>query len=179
MTDLEYTLITDSLKHYKTIIKNGFILGYGLLVANAVLYILTASDIFDHHWSRWILFISLFISTSITSMVLSTGMDMEIDNVNKHSTKEMRQLALDTIYKKRYCIFNDVLIYLNCVVGVGVLLNYARYYAKWWTWVIFGFLMLLYTALVFMSYLYSSSVSDSAKKVQRDINSLISKVGEF
>lgn len=174
LSNEEYTLVQDKVKHFKTVRSKFFIFTWLLLITEITLYIFTAGGLMDHGWMKYILFVSLFISISVANCIILGSASHEIENVN-HTLpkKEMRRTHLKIVYSKACNIMSWIIAFINSFFAFSVMVNYAKYYSTWWMWIIVVIAIIILTIATLVQYWLVAELKPAVEKVQKDINALI------
>lgn len=173
LSNEEYTLVQDKVKHFKTVRSRFFIFTWLLLITEITLYIFTDGGLIDHGWMKYILFVSLFISISVANCIILGSVSHEIENVN-HTLpkKEMRLAHLKIVYSKACNIMSWIITYINSFFAFLAMINYAKYYSTWWMWVIVVVAIVMFTIITIVQYWLIDDIK-AAAEVQKDINALL------
>lgn len=174
LSNEEYTLVQDKVKHFKTVRSKFFTFTWLLLITEITLYIFTAGGLMDHGWMKYILFVSLFISISVANCIILGSASHEIENIN-HTLpkKEMRRAHLKIVYNKACNIMSWIIAFINSFFAFSAMVNYAKYYSTWWIWIIVVIAIIILTIATLVQYWLVAELKPAAEKVQKDINALI------
>ena len=170
----EYTVSQEDLKNFKIIRNRGLIFAIALITVEIVLYILTAGEVIERGFFKYITVISCNIAASLIVIAITGAISHEADvAIRKFHTKEIKQNHLNFVKKRWPVIAGYILALLNEIFGFATALGYARYYSTWWLWIITVLVLSIIILGFFCQYWLLSSIEADIKKAQNDIDHLI------
>lgn len=171
----EYTNeMRTSLKRFKSVRAKGFAFAIFLTLAEIALFLITAGEVLERDYLKFITIASNSIAACITNIIVIGAIGHEIEDVNgKLHKRILRQYHLNAVKGKFQQILGYILAWTNIVIGSASALDYARSIETWWMWVISIFFMAIYGIGFWVELFLLSELPKSIKNTQRDIDSLI------